>query len=267
MHPCRHPLSLATGRPSAALAAAALLALGASAHAGVTPLLMEMSAVSSSCILNCQVLANRAIDTDSPDPLYDSFGNFSVDTFIDLAANAFPVEASGSTTITGGNSFTVHQLVNRLTRPPETTGRYETTVTTHFAFQTGVEGGPLNVAYTAIYARPGIGATLNTGLGVSAPRQQQGMSVTPLDYYSLSGTKGGVWVLDLLPNTYYELDLSTSNVTAFSSGPYPYETDRIDVTYRVTMPAFAQAVPEPASVVLWVLGWAGLAAMRLRRGR
>lgn len=264
---CRHPLSLATGRPSAALAAAVLLALGTSAHAGVTPLLMEMSAVSSSCIADCQVLANRTIDTDSPAPLYDSFGNFSVATHVGLASNAFPVEARGSTTLTGSNSFTVHQLVNRPTRPHETTGRYETSVITHFAFQTGAEGGPLTVEYTAIYARPGFGATLNTGLGVYAPRQQPGMSVTPLDYFSLGGTKGGVWVLDLLPDTYYDLDLVASNVTAFSAGPDPFETDRIDVTYRVTMPAFAQAVPEPASLVLWVLGWAGLAAMRLRRSR
>ena len=92
------------------------------AQAAVEPLVMQMSATSSSCITHCTGTANDTIDTDTPEPLYGSFGTLAVSTFTPDGTNSFWTEAAGSTTLTGATTFTVYQYVNRPTRPAGSTG-------------------------------------------------------------------------------------------------------------------------------------------------
>jgi len=252
---------------SAARLAAAIASLvcAVAAQAAVEPLVMQMSAVSSSCINNCVGTGNDTIDTDTPEPLYGSFGNLVVNTFTSPDTNAFTTEAWGSTILTSDTSFTVHQYVNRPIRPANSTGDYNTTVETNFAFITGAEGGQLSVGYAVDFDRPIPGHWLHTGLGISSPRNLGGYSPVALDYNSLSGAVAGTWVVNLLPNTYYDMTLSTSNITSFLAGPNdPFYQDRIDAAYTVTMPSFAVVVPEPTSWALWLVGLATVA--RLGRG-
>lgn len=261
-------LSSTPSSPVRLAAAIAVLACAGAAQAAVEPLVMQMSAVSSSCINNCVGTGNDTIDTDTPEPLYGSFGNFVVNTFTSPGTNAFTTEAWGSTILTSDTSFIVHQYVNRPIRPADSTGDYNTTVETNFAFITGAEGGQLSVDYVVHFQRPLPGHWLHTGLGISAPGNLGGYSPVAQDYYSLSGVVAGTWVVDLLPNTYYDMTLATSNVTSFSAGPNaPFEQDSMDVTYTVSMPSFAVPVPEPTSWALWLVGLATIGRLGRRSGR
>jgi hypothetical protein len=255
--------------PIAAGTTAVLLALPAGA-AVITPLGMGMKATSSSCITDCLLNSNHTTDSDSDDTPSLSFGDLSVGTAVAAGSNSFPASAGGTTTITSDTSFVVHLLASRPAVTFEA-GTYVTRSTLDFSFMTDAAGGTMEVAYAVSYARPTEGATLDTGIGFSAPFELSlfgGRSVPSTSFDSLSGTSSGTWTYDLAPETVYIVQLAANNTRAFSGAP-GFGTDDLDATYTVTLPSFAQPVPEPEqwALLLAGLGLIGMAAGRRRAAR
>lgn len=258
-------------RWAAAASGSALLAcLAAPAGANVTPVTMGMKALSESCIVNCGLLSSYARDNDVADADFGTFTDLSVTTSVPAGANSFATSASGTTTILSDTSFRTNLIVDRPS-VASPTGSYSAKSQLNFSFMTDATASPtMTIAYSVDFVRPVDGNLLDAGVSFSSPSgilflldNNHSVPVEPTT--ALFGTSGGLWTFELNPSFFYSLTLAANASVAFTS-PGGFGTDRMNATFTVTLPSFAQPVPEPGEWALMIAGLAMIGAcVRHRR--
>lgn len=236
--------------------AALALACATAAHADVLPITMNTTALSRSCIVDCQTYATWTADQDSADMGFGSFASHDASASVPTGGNAFAAAASADLVMNGNTGFTLHQVASHVATGED--GSVEADLRTRFSFQ-ALADGTMTISYTATYQRLAPGPWLNAGVSFSSPSDLVGFggghSIDAVSYDSLSGTVGGSWSYALTAGTYYSLELATGINTSFHI-PGGAPSQLLDVAYTVSLPTITAAVPEPSPALLLLAGLA-----------